>query len=53
MFNWTEIAAKQEQYADLLRQAEKERLVRQLRSGQKRVRFGKSVVTWLLSWLAA
>ncbi len=36
MYNWTDIRAKEEQYNDLLRQAEKERLIRSIRPQQKK-----------------
>ena len=51
MFNWIDITVKQEQYRDLLRQAEKERFIRELLRGrQRRFRFS-SYATHLITWL--
>ena len=52
MFNWLDIAAKQEQYQDLLRQADKQRLSNQALAG--RYQNGQrlaGVLNWLSAWL--
>jgi hypothetical protein len=55
MLSWTDIVARQERYADLLREAESERLIRQaMGRGQTNGRFhrqalsrlGHHLVTW-------
>lgn len=48
MFSWSDIMVQQECYADLLREAEKERLIRQmLPGGEKRDRFYRRALIWL------
>ena len=48
MANWIDFAFKQEQHKDLLREAERERLVRAARAGRRR---RTRVVGPLLVWL--
>ena len=48
MLSWSDIIAHQERYADLLREAERERLVRQVLAGREgRDRFYCRGLTWL------
>jgi len=48
MSGWSDILARQERYADLRREAERERLVRQVLAGRDtRNRFARQALTWL------
>jgi hypothetical protein len=48
MLSWTDIVARQERYADLLREAETERLVRQVTGRHRRHgRFRRRALSWL------
>jgi hypothetical protein len=48
MLSWTDIVARQEQYADLLCEAETERLIRQVMGrGQTHGRFHCRALSWL------
>ena len=48
MLSWTDIVARQERYADLLREAETERLIRQaMGRGQAHGRFHCRALSWL------
>ena len=54
MANWIDIVVKQEQYKDLLREAERERLVRAARAGRRRrSRVAGPLLAWLGSLLIA
>ena len=48
MLSWTDIVARQERYADLLREAETERLIRQaMGRGRTHGRFHRRALSWL------
>lgn len=53
MVNWTDIIIKEEWRKDQLRQAEKQRLLREARAARRHAkRRPNFVVSWLISWLA-
>jgi hypothetical protein len=48
MFSWSDIMVQQECYADLLREAEKERLIQRMLAGRgRRDRFYRQALIWL------
>ena len=54
MFSWNDVLAQQERYADLRREAERERLVRQALNGRERLaRPYRHVLAWLGQRLVA
>ena len=50
MFNWLDVTVKQEQYQDLLRQAEQERLVREISGRKQPIRLSQTI-GWLWALL--
>jgi hypothetical protein len=48
MINWTDFTVKEEQRQDLLRQAEKQRLIRQALAGRRQYR---QLFSFVLAWL--
>ena len=49
MVNWTDITVKEEQRQDLLRQAEKQHLIREALAGRrKHVRLHNYILAWLM-----
>ena len=48
MLSWTDVVARQERYADLLREAESERLARQVMArGRTHGRFHRRALGWM------